>query len=87
MYAKDPKNTDDYIEILKGLDNREKLKIISALTDSMLKSQEEKKESMEEFWSKFSAWENDGETAEETIAKIRNARCSGLTRHIESFDD
>ena len=78
MYAKDPKNTDDYIEILKGLDNREKLKIISALTDSMLKSQEEKKESMEEFWSKFSAWENDGETAEETIAKIRNARCSGL---------
>lgn len=87
MYAKDPKNTDDYIEILKGLDNREKLKIISALTDSMLKSQEEKKESMEEFWSKFSAWENDGETAEETIAKITNARCSGLTRHIESFDD
>ncbi len=43
MYAKDPKNTDDYIEILKGLDNREKLKIISALTDSMLASQEEKK--------------------------------------------
>ncbi|GEM_PF-5615637 len=87
MYAKDLKNTDDYIKILKGLDNREKLKIISVLTDSMLASQEEKKESMEEFWSKFSAWENDGETAEETIAKIRNARCSGITRHIESFDD
>ena len=82
MYAKDPKNTDDYIKILKDFDDREKLKIISALTDSMLASQEEKKESMEEFWSKFSAWENDGETAEETIAKIKNARCSGLTRHL-----
>lgn len=83
MYAKDPKNTDDYIKILKDFDDREKLKIISALTDSMLASQEEKiEESMEEFWSHFSAWENDGETAEETIAKIRNARCSGLTRHL-----
>jgi hypothetical protein len=46
MYAKDPKNTDDYIEILKGLDNREKLKIISALTDSMLKSPAVKKEAL-----------------------------------------
>lgn len=83
MYAKDPKNTDDYMKILKDFDDREKLKIISALTDSMLESQEEKiEESMEEFWSHFSAWENDGETAEETIAKIRNARCSGLTRHL-----
>lgn len=88
MDAKDLKNTDDYIRILKDFDDREKLKIISALTDSMLESHKEKKEeSMEEFWSKFSAWENDGETAEETIAKIRNARCSGITRHIESFDD
>ena len=88
MYAQELKSTDDYIKILKTFDNREKLKIISALTDSMLESQEEKKEeSMDEFWSKFSAWENDGETAEETIEKIRNARCSGLTRHIESFDD
>ena len=88
MDAKELKNTDNYIRILKDFDNHEKLRIISALTDSMLESQEEKKEeSMEEFWSHFSAWKNDGETAEETIAKIRNARCSGLTRHIESFDD
>ena len=88
MDAKDLKNTDDYIRILKDFDDHEKLRIISALTKSMLESHKEKKEeSMEEFWSKFSAWENDGETAEETIAKIRNARCSGLTRHIESFDD
>lgn len=88
MYAKDSKVTDNYIRILKDFDDHEKLRIINALTESMLASQEEKKEeSMEEFWSKFSAWENDGETAEETIAKIRNARCSGLTRHIEGFND
>lgn len=43
--------------------------------------------SKEEFWSRYSAWKEDGETAEETIEKIRNARCSGVTRHIESFDD
>lgn len=42
MYAKELKCTDDYIKILKTFDNREKLKIISALTDSMLESQEEK---------------------------------------------
>ncbi len=61
MYAKELKSTDDYIKILKTFDNREKLKIISALTDSMLESQEKKKEeSIDEFWSKFSAWENDG---------------------------
>ncbi|MBQ9244536.1 MAG: hypothetical protein IJ165_15160 [Proteobacteria bacterium] len=88
MYAKDSKVTDNYIRILKDFDDHEKLRIISALTASILESQKEKKEeSMDEFWSKFSAWENDGETAEETIEKIRNARCSGLTRHIESFDD
>ena len=88
MYATELKTTDDYIKILKNFDDREKLRIISALTESMLDVQEEKKEeSMEEFWSHFSAWENDGETAEETIDKIRNARCSGVTRHIESFDD
>ncbi len=87
MYAKDPKNTDDYIEILKGFDDREKLKIISALTDSMLESQEEKKEeSDEEFWSHFSAWEEDEESYEETVAKLRNARCSGVTRHIMEWD-
>jgi hypothetical protein len=40
---KSPQTTDDYIRILKGLDNREKLKIISVLTDSMLESQGEKR--------------------------------------------
>ena len=88
MYANAPQNTDDYIRILKKLDNREKHRIINALTESMQESQEERKiESMAEFRSKFSAWKEDGETAEETVAKIRNARCSGVTRHIESFDD
>ena len=81
MDAKDLKNTDDYIRILKDFDDHEKLRIISALTESMLESKEEKKEeSMEEFWSKFSARENDGETYEETVEKLRNARCSGVTR-------
>ena len=83
MYAKEPKNTDDYIRILKGFDDREKLKIIRALTDSMLESQEEKKEeSMEEFLNSLTAWKDDGESYDETVAKIRNARCSGVTRHI-----
>ena len=83
MYAKDPKVTDNYIRILKDFDNHEKLRIIHALAESMLSAQEDKKEeSMEEFWSHFSAWENDGESYDETVAKIRNARCSGVTRHL-----
>ena len=28
----------------------------------------------EEFWSRYSAWKEDGETAEKTIEKIRSAR-------------
>ena len=88
MYAKDSKVTDNYIRILKEFDDHEKLRIINALTESMLNPPEkETEESMEEFLNSLSAWKDDGETYDETVAKIRNARCSGLTRHIESFDD
>lgn len=83
MYAKDSKVTDDYIRILKKLDNHEKLRIINALTESMLNPPEPKaEESMEEFLNSLSAWKNDGETYDETVEKLHNARCSGLTRHL-----
>lgn len=83
MYAKDSKVTDNYIRILKDFDDHEKLRIINALTESMLASQEEKKEeSMEEFLNSLTAWKEDGESYDETVAKIRNARCSGVTRHL-----
>lgn len=87
MYAKDSKVTDNYIRILKDFDDHEKLRIINALTESMLNPQKKKTgESDEEFWSHFSAWEDDEESYEETVAKLRNARCSGLTRHIMEWD-
>ncbi len=83
MYAKDSKVTDNYIRILKDFDDHEKLRIINALTESMLASQEEEKEeSMEEFLNSLTAWKDDGESYEETVAKLRNARCSGVTRHL-----
>lgn len=83
MYAKDSKVTDNYIRILKDFDDHEKLRIINALTESMLASQEEKKEeSMEEFLNSLTAWKDDGESYEETVVKLRNARCSGVTRHL-----
>ena len=83
MYAKDSKVTDNYIRILKDFDDHEKLRIINALTESMLESQEEKKEeSMEEFLNSLTAWKDDGESYEETVSKLRNARCSGVTRHL-----
>ena len=82
MYAKDSKVTDNYIRILKDFDDHEKLRIINALTESMLESQEEKEESMEEFLNSLTAWKEDGESYEETVAKLRNARCSGVTRHL-----
>ena len=88
MNTKAPQTTDDYIRILKEFDDHEKLRIINALTESMLNPPEkETEESMEEFLKSLTAWKEDGESAEETIAKIRNARCSGVTRHIDSFDD
>ena len=83
MYAKDSKVTDNDIRILKDFDDHEKLRIINALTESMLASQEEKKEeSMEEFLNSLTAWKDDGESYEETVVKLRNARCSGVTRHL-----
>ena len=36
MYATELKTTDDFIRILKNFDDREKLRIISALSQSML---------------------------------------------------
>ena len=88
MHNSDPKVTDNYIRILKKFDDGEKLQIIDALKESMNNpSKEDKEESMEDFLNSLTAWKEDGETAEETIEKIRNARCSGVTRHIESFDE
>ena len=48
MYTKAPQTTDDYIRILKEFDDHEKLRIINALTESMLNPPEkETEESME----------------------------------------
>ena len=82
IHNSDPKITDKYIKILTTFSDREKLRIIYALSESMLnpaaepseEAKEVSQESDEEFWSHFSAWKEDGETYEETVAKICNAR-------------
>ena len=61
MYAKELKSTDDYIRILKELDDHEKLRIINVLTESMLNPPETKsKEAMKKFLNNLSAWNDDG---------------------------
>ena len=51
MHNSDPEVTDDYIKILIHFADREKLRIIYALSESMLNPPEnETEESMEEFF-------------------------------------
>lgn len=71
---------DKYFNLLKGLDNASKIKLIALLKNSI------KTRSNDEFKkvaSLYGAWEDDRDS-DEIIADIRNSRVNST--EIESFD-
>lgn len=73
-------NIDNYFLLLKGLDSRTKLKLISKLTDSLI--DEDAKEEEEEFYKLYGSWEGP-ETSEEIIADIYKSRYTNPERDVD----
>ena len=73
-----------YIQMLQPLDKDIKLRIISILSSSMIDSKQGLSTAQNP-WQGLSAWENDGESYEETVDKIRKGRVQDVTRKIEDL--
>ena len=75
---------DRYVQMLQPLDTEVKLRIISMLSSSMIGSNQDTAE-VSDPWQGLSAWENDGESYEEIVDKIRKGRVQDVTRKIEDL--